>query len=207
MAHSNFLTIHGGPWSLPLIFHLNLIHRSCWKKYLVGVHICHLTNTYKSVPIRVDCRKVFYLWNTGLITGFSKSVLRFWSPPPPLKHTSKTQKGVHKFLTTKIDSLTPLKWEKSPNNISKVERVGKSPFKMLHISCLVKITQAEFCFRNCNQCASICFEMEQSEIYAETGLFWIKPHFWIYSDEKTHFLMTISRVITETNKIKMRQTK
>ena len=25
----------------------------------------------------------YYLWNTGLITGFSKSVLCFWSPPPP----------------------------------------------------------------------------------------------------------------------------
>ena len=28
----------------------------------------------------------FYLWNTGLITEFSKSVLRFWSPPHPGNH-------------------------------------------------------------------------------------------------------------------------
>ena len=30
----------------------------------------------------------FYLWNTGLITGFSNLVMRFWlppHPPPPLK--------------------------------------------------------------------------------------------------------------------------
>ena len=47
----------------------------------------------------------FYLWNTGLITEISKSVLQFWSPHPPTPPPPKT----------------------FPSNVKK-ERVGKSSF-------------------------------------------------------------------------------
>ena len=70
---------------------------------------CNMSNPLSLLIVIV----FFYLWNTGLLTEFSKSALRFWgTPPPPLKPILKF---FTKLVLHRKRSFKP--WEKSPNNI------------------------------------------------------------------------------------------